>query len=354
MFRKLHVLFLVIGILQACNTPDPKTLPSIETKKVSSVVRPGLNQSMPLGVQVPFKISVPDSIKVDSITLKSGKETWTYFTNEFNWIPTSTKTGTLKIDLTVHMGANSETHFPRLKMLSDKAPERYSYTVKQTFPHNRSDYTQGLFFNGDTLYESTGQTGKSVIKKYNLGTGEIYKSANLGDEYFGEGSALYGNEIYMLTWQSNIGFVYDLKLKQKRTFRYSTEGWGLTAYNNFLVMSDGTEKLYFMDPATFTEVSRLEVYDHERAVDQLNELEAIDGLIYANVYQEDYLIAIDPESGKVVKKIELNGLLTAQEQKNADVLNGIAWDAKRKRLVVTGKWWPKLFEIELKQIKENI
>jgi len=172
--------------------------------------------------------------------------------------------------------------------------------------------------------------------------------------FFGEGCTVYNNSIYQLTWTSKTGFVYDLDLNRKRSFQYNTPGWGLTTMGDSLVMSDGTEKLYFMTPGDFSEIDRIEVYNDKEAVDNLNELEYINGLIYANQWQTDFIHVIDPSSGRILKTIDLSGLLTDEEAQKADVLNGIAYDEKGDRLFVTGKMWPWLFEIKLQPKNTNL
>jgi glutamine cyclotransferase len=233
-------------------------------------------------------------------------------------------------------------------VLPENSPEALTYTVENAYPHNTEDYTQGLLIRDGFLYESTGQRGSSTFKKKNLTSGETLKTVNLDSEFFGEGLATLNEEFFQLTWTSGKGFVYDSDMNQIRTFSYQTEGWGLTSLDGMLVMSDGTEKLYFMEPAGFTVQQELEVYNNQGKVENLNEMEVIDGLIYANVYQEDLIVVIDPKTGEVLREITLTGLLSEAEAKEADVLNGIAYDEKTGKIYVTGKWWPKLFEVTFK------
>jgi glutamine cyclotransferase len=225
----------------------------------------------------------------------------------------------------------------------------YTYTIVNTYPHSQTSFTQGLIYEDGYLYEGTGLNKHSSVRKLELATGNVLQKYNLPSQYFGEGITILKDKIYQLTWQSNLGFVYD-----KRTFgfleefSYATEGWGLTCDGENLIMSDGSEHLYFLDPLTFKEVHRIEVLDEVGPVNKLNELEYINGSIYANVWQSDYIVIIDPESGKVIGKINLEGLLDPSLCiEECDVLNGIAYDAEGDRLFVTGKWWPKVFEIDL-------
>lgn len=224
----------------------------------------------------------------------------------------------------------------------------YTYRVVHTYPHDRSAFTQGLVFHDGYLYEGTGMEGRSVVRKVRLETGELVQEVRLDRQHFGEGIAIAGEKLIQLTWTSGVAFVYDrATLALQRTFRYSGEGWGLTSDDRHLIMSDGSATLRFWDPQTFHEVRRLEVRDQGRAISHLNELEFVDGEIWANVWQTDRIARISPSDGRVLGWIDLSGLLSAAERERADVLNGIAYDRQRRRLFVTGKWWPKLFQIEI-------
>lgn len=226
----------------------------------------------------------------------------------------------------------------------------YGFVVKRTYPHDPQAFTQGLFYKDGYLYESTGLQGKSSLRKVELATGKVVQKKELASEFFGEGSAAVGQEIIGLTWTSNVGFVYDIKtFSLKRRFNYAGEGWGLASDGDRLYMSDGTPAIRVLDAKTLQEVRRIQVTAEGRPITRLNELEVVDGQIFANVWGTDVIARIDPDSGNVVGWIDLTGLLPgAQRSDNIDaVLNGIAWDGKQRRLFVTGKLWPKLFEIEL-------
>ncbi len=237
----------------------------------------------------------------------------------------------------------------QLLILSDIAPEPFDIKILKTYPHNPQFYTQGLEFDNGYLYEGTGQWQQSGLYKYKPENGEVLQSINIPDEMFGEGITILNDKVYQLTWRNNTGFVYDKKSFEKISeFHYATEGWGLTNNGTELIMSDGSETLYFMDANQFQEIRRIYVYTPQGPVTNLNELEFVNGLIYANVYTTNSIIAIDPATGKVLKNIDLSVLPTKlKPQKQIDVLNGIAYDKTRNRLLVTGKWWPTLFEIEL-------
>jgi glutamine cyclotransferase len=226
----------------------------------------------------------------------------------------------------------------------------YTYRVINTYPHDPGAFTQGLVYDNGILYESTGLFGHSSLRKVDLVTGQVTQTLTLAPGYFSEGLALWQDSLIQLTWQSNTGFVYQRdNFEVTQSFSYVTEGWGLTHDGSRLIMSDGTATLYFLDPKTFTITGSVSVHDAETPVAQLNELEYVNGRIYANVWQTDRIAVIDPTDGRVTGWIDLTGLLTAELKGNnpVDILNGIAYDAAGDRLFVTGKLWPWLFEIEL-------
>jgi glutamine cyclotransferase len=225
----------------------------------------------------------------------------------------------------------------------------FTYEVVSVYPHDPGAFTQGLVYSNEFLYEGTGLTGHSSLRKVDLETGSILKMRELEPHVFGEGITLYKDKIIQITWQSHRGFVYDKDtFELLEEFTYPTEGWGITFDGQYLVMSDGTAVLHFLDPETFQEVKRIEVHNDSGPVTRLNELEFVKGRIYANVWLTDTIIMIDPETGEVEGWIDLEGLLSSQGfTQQADVLNGIAYDSQGDRLFVTGKLWPYLFEIKL-------
>lgn len=225
----------------------------------------------------------------------------------------------------------------------------YTYKVVNAYPHDRNAFTQGLVFENGVLYEGTGLRGRSTLRRVELETGDILQVRELPAQFFGEGITIYGDKIIQLTWQSNVGFVYDRdSFEVLQEFHYPTEGWGITHDGKRFIMSDGTSTLHFLDLETLEEVGRIEVHDNHEPVTRLNELEYVRGEIYANVWQTDRIARISPQTGQVIGWIELKGLLSAADRSEpVDVLNGIAYDAKNDRLFVTGKLWPRLFEIEL-------
>jgi glutaminyl-peptide cyclotransferase len=229
---------------------------------------------------------------------------------------------------------------------------QYTYTVVRTYPHDRDAFTQGLQYVDGVLYEGTGLNGRSTIRKVRLETGEVLQKRDVAEEYFGEGITIWKDELFELTWQSGVAFSYDrATFAPKRRFKYTGEGWGLTHDGQSLIMSDGTEYLRFLDPATFAERKRIRVLAGGSPLKNLNELEYVKGEVFANVWLTDRIARISLKDGRVTGWIDLAGLLTPAERAAVDaaggVLNGIAYDAKGDRLFVTGKLWPRVFEIKL-------
>jgi glutamine cyclotransferase len=224
----------------------------------------------------------------------------------------------------------------------------YGYQVVRSYPHDRDAFTQGLIFRDGGFYEGTGLNGRSGIRKVKLETGEVLQVKPLSSEYFGEGITEWKGQIVQLTWRSEVGFVYDLKtLEQTKQWTYTGEGWGLTHDDTRIIMSDGSAALRFIDPVTLKETGRITVRDANGPVERLNELEYVNGEIFANVWTTDRIVRISPKDGRVTGWIDLTGLLPAAERARDAVLNGIAYDASGNRLFVTGKLWPRVFEIRL-------
>ncbi|MGD0986535.1 MAG: glutaminyl-peptide cyclotransferase [Candidatus Sulfotelmatobacter sp.] len=226
---------------------------------------------------------------------------------------------------------------------------QYTFKILHAFPHDPEAFTQGLEYHGGFLYESTGLKGRSSLRKVRLETGEVLQRTDLPSQFFGEGITLFKNEVVQLTWQSHVGFVYELSdFRQLRQFSYPGEGWGLANDGREIFMSDGTSEIRVLDPATLTEKRRFTVHEGSNRIKELNELEFVEGELYANIWQTDRIARISPQDGEVLGWIDLTGLLSpVYRLDEGAVLNGIAYDAKRKRLFVTGKLWPNVFEIQV-------
>jgi glutamine cyclotransferase len=241
------------------------------------------------------------------------------------------------------------TRAPAEQRGATAAPAQYRFQIVNSYPHDSRAFTQGLIYRDGFLYESTGLEGRSSLRKVRLDTGDVVQQHAIAPKYFAEGLTDWNSELVQLTWQTGVAFRYDLATFAPRgTFRYAGEGWGLTHDRQKLIMSDGSATLRFLSPATFAETGRITVTDQGRPVDQLNELEVVRDEIFANVWQTDRIARISIETGRVTGWIDLTGLLPPADRRDPDaVLNGIAYDAAKDRLFVTGKLWPRVFEIRV-------
>ncbi|MBP8960335.1 MAG: glutaminyl-peptide cyclotransferase [Bacteroidales bacterium] len=359
-------LLLIIWVISCSGRPGTKkvntTTEIVSEKDTSLVINmirfkiPAENSECTLNHNIKVALELegrqlPDSITIWYDSKHAGVitgEPWTYE------IPAHlvSKTGRKAIKASVwRKGKLHQTIIRFVIVLSDIVPKRCGYVVINSYPHDSEAFTQGLVYHKGYLYEGTGQENKSSLRKTNLKTGEIISQHNLESRFFGEGIAILNNKIYQLTWQTKVGFVYDLEtMQQINKFYYPTEGWGLTTMDNKLVMSDGSNILYIIDPEMFLTISQIEVCDNKGIVTNLNELEYINGEIWANIWETDLIARIDPESGKVLAYIDLKGIMDVPGfDISVNVLNGIAFDRDNGRIFVTGKNWPKLFEIQVKE-----
>jgi len=229
--------------------------------------------------------------------------------------------------------------------------QQISYEVVSSYPHDPTSFTQGLLWHDGSFYESTGLKGESKVRRLEFPSGKVLKEINLAPEFFGEGLALVDTRLIQLTWQSHKGFVYDLNtFRQLQEFSYDTEGWGLTYDGKSLILSDGSSSLFYLDPQTLKPIRKLAVTMNGKLLTELNELEFIEGEIWANVWQTDLVVRIDPSTGRVTSFLNLKGILAPSDKTGReDVLNGIAYDAETKRIFITGKLWPRIFEIRATQ-----
>ena len=263
----------------------------------------------------------------------------------------ASKLGKQTVNATVYYNGQSQNASLNLIVLNSQSPKIYKFKVINEYPHDITSYTQGLEFYKGELYESTGQRGKSKLRKVDYKTGEVLKNIDLAKEYFGEGLTILNNNIYQLTWQNNIGFVYDVNtFEKKSSFKYgkSKEGWGLCNDGNVLYKSDGTENIWTLDPNTLVEKDFIQAYTNKGKIGNMNELEWINGKIYANRYQKNGVAIINPKNGAIEGVIDFSSLKNKVKQHpTLDVINGIAYNPDTKTIFVTGKHWDKLFEVEI-------
>lgn len=332
-----------------------------EIKYVNSLklISPEKNKLYSFGEDVTIGFSNKDRFPVDSaIIYMNGQQIAKIIdkgTSTFIYRLPEGRVGNTTFKVTAyHPGNKQGTASVTVRVKPDKAPEKYSYEIIQVYSHDPKAYTQGLVYQDGYMYEGTGQYGESSLRKTDISTGKNLSVLNIDNQLFGEGITIFKDKIYQITWRSQKGFIYDLKtFSLESTFEYYSEGWGITTLGDHLLMSDGSNKLYHIAPATFNVIKEVEVYDHNGEVTQLNELEYVDGLVWANVWLTDRIVAIDPETGIVKGELDMSRLLSPADKARIDdkddVLNGIAWNPEKKHFYVTGKRWPKMFEIKLKK-----
>jgi glutamine cyclotransferase len=365
-FRKKYKLVIVvflIAILQSCRNggqnnnqigeSDLRT--TGKSKDLLYLESPMNGSSIVPGEEVMISFSLKDSLDVlDSIVIQKNGNAWEkLYSPPFNvaWKTKGMNPGEVRFKAIAYYNDSiTEKESFLVTMLSDVVPVEYTYKIVNVFPHDRNAYTQGLYYEDGYIYEGTGQYTRSTLRKTKLETGELINSVNLPDDVFGEGITVFNDKIIQVTWKARLGFIYDkqdLSLIRKINYPIS-QGWGITYDGNYFYMSDGSNTIYKLDTEYFSELDRIEVFTNKGKAGFLNELEYINGNILANVYGEDHVLVIDPLTGKVLGRINLKGLLQAGDRdKNTDVLNGVAYNPENDHLYVTGKNWPKLFEIEL-------
>jgi len=339
-FKNAFFVLLVSIILASCS--NPYTFNLSVTKKTT------------LGKKIPFTLTEKNGNQIDSVQfLVNGKK-----------IASKEQTAQINTN-TVGIGkhiVSALVFYPQkmkkvnnsFEVMADKPYDVYTYKIINSYPHDKTAFTQGLEYYNGFLYETTGQRGKSTLRKVELKTGKVVKKVDLDSKYFGEGMTIFNNKIYWLTWQEKKGFVYNLDtFEQENEFAYanSKEGWGLTHNETELIKSDGTNKIWFLDPTTQKEKRAIQVYTHKRPIKELNELEYINGKIYINYWKKPLIAIVNPATGIVEEIANLSNLQKemgkTQKLSTDEVLNGIAFDAKNNRIFVTGKHWEKIFEIEL-------
>ena len=344
---KLFVAILLALILTSCGNDkkEAKDLFSIQIKDAKKAYKP----SDKLLVSIRNK----DNTQIDSVTYSLRNVT--IAVSEKNKQQTisleNQKLGKQQITATIFADGESYQTQKEIIILSATPPELYTYKVLEIYPHDSNAFTQGLEFEGDTLYESTGRRGESTLRKTDYKTGEILQQVKLDNKYFGEGLTILNNKVYQLTWQANTGFIYDEQtLERTGSFVYnnSKEGWGLCHSGSKIYKSDGTEKIWSLNPETLAEMDYIELYTHTSRIPKVNELEWVEGKIYANVWEQSSIAIINPKNGAVEGVIDLNGLKEKVTQTpQVNVLNGIAYKGEKDILYITGKYWDKLFKIQI-------
>jgi len=325
-----------------------KAIQNIEIKILSDKT-----DEFTVGEKIKFSVSKNDTISIDSVKFYVNNNLLEIKNNlpyTLEWNSINSKVGRIDFKVRTFSKSGNSSQKLAITMLSDIIPKEYTYKVVNTYFHDKAAYTQGLIYEDGYFYEATGQRGESTLRKVLVKTGDVVQSFTIPSDVFGEGITIFNDKIIQLSWQKYTGYVYDkTSFKLLMKFNYPTEGWGLTNSNKNLIMSDGSHKLYFLDTETYNEIDKIEVYDNKKRVRNLNELELINGDIYANIYTTNKIVIIDVKTGKVKAYIDLTDILPSKDyvQGETDVLNGIAYDKKSDRLFVTGKYWPKLFEIKL-------
>ncbi|MBN2613489.1 MAG: glutaminyl-peptide cyclotransferase [Bacteroidales bacterium] len=329
--------------------------PGARKTEIAAVVSPSQGSMLVCGETIPVNLHIKDkTATIDSVILTAGA----YYTGRYTegyqameWITENAPVGQNILKITIcYNNSQKESHSVAVTLLSDIVPKLYKYSVVNTYPHDVNAYTQGLIYDKGTLLESTGQNGKSSLRRVEIETGRVMQMVPLDEKFFGEGIALVNDKIFQVTWKSQTGFVYSKdKFEVLRTFNFPYyEGWGLTSYAGDIYMSDGSSFIYVIEPEYFTQLRQIDVLSHKGRIRQINELEYINGKILANVLGETYIIVVDPKSGKVTGEIELGKIVPkGLEGEMNRVLNGIAYNPVSKRLYVTGKLWPVLYEIEI-------
>jgi len=340
-------------ILYSCK-PDTK---SQESVTVSPEAGTSYKSGDPVIVKAHYSGIKADSVVylIDSVKVASRKDSSAI----------SLKTDTMAlgpriITARVYQDGKNQEGSTNIVLLPSKPPIAYTYKVLKVFPHDTSCYTEGLLYQDGFLYESGGgygdppkdqeKDGTSSLRKVDLATGKVLQKVMLDPKIFGEGISIVGDKIIQLTWKDKIGYVYDkntFKLQSTFTNNVGAEGWGMCFDGKKLYMDDSTNRIWFLNKDTYRQTGYIDVYDEKGAVDSINELEYIDGKLYANVYKTNNILVIDPKTGAVLEKIDLTNLYPEDKRApNADVLNGIAYDAQGKRIFITGKKWPNLFQVE--------
>ncbi|MCZ4245183.1 glutaminyl-peptide cyclotransferase [Pedobacter punctiformis] len=347
--RNTFFIGATIALVSACH---PET-----TTSYRSFITPESGTNVALGKELDVNIQFGKDKPVDSVVylIDTARIVSQKDTSDIKLKTDGFKMGSHLITAKIYGGGQSEDLTANINILAAQAPAEYTYKVIKTLPHDTSSYVEGLEYHDGFFYESAGSYGFSSLRKVNVNTGKVIQKTDLDKKYFGEGITVIGNKIIQLTYREKVGFVYDkATFKKLAEFPYVAggEGWGLAFDGEKVLNTDGSNTIFFLDKNTYNKIGSIDVFDHKGRIDNLNELEYIDGKIYANVYTTNNILIINPETGAVEGKIDLSGLLPQGYFKMEDeiannVLNGIAYDQAGKRLFVTGKKWPTIFQIQI-------
>jgi glutamine cyclotransferase len=350
--KKVFIIILILGFIAALVVPAIRGNNNDSESAFTFDLQD--NVAVKLGESVQLSFEVIDDLKELSLEINGEKvKSWSSPSGklfyEFKTVGLNVGSYAVVLNGTTTNGM-IQTEQRVLRVLSDITPEKWSAQIIKEYPHLESSFTQGLEFDGATLYEGTGdpnQNGQTLIAEVNLEKGEIKRKSPLDATYFGEGISIFGDELFQLTWKNGKCFVYDKNtFSVLRELKYTGEGWGLCHDDKYLIMSDGSDRIYFRDPKSFEVIKSIEVYTDQGPLNYLNELEYIDGKIYANIWTSSNIAVIDPENGKVLAYIDASDVVK-QGKGNGEVLNGIAWNKVTKKTYLTGKFWPKLFEVKI-------
>lgn len=350
-FLFLATALVATAILVYCFSSCNKT-----KTEADITITPEAGTSYKSGADVTVKVSYPADMKPDSIvylvdsariTSKKDSSAITLKTDTFSL-------GPRVITARLFTAGKSQEASTNIVLVAPKAPQEMTYQVIKKYPHDTSAYTEGLLYNDGYLYESTGEPGHSDLRRVDLETGKVLQRVKLEPKYFGEGSAIIGNKIVMFTYREKVGFVFDkntFKLDSTFTNNVGVEGWGVTYDGNKIYLDDSTNRIWFLDKHNYRSIGYIDVYDDKGPIDQVNELEYIDGKLYSNVYTKDTILVINPKTGAVEQRVDMANLWPLKDRpanydNEQNVLNGIAWDEKGKRLFVTGKKWPYLYQVK--------
>jgi glutamine cyclotransferase len=352
--KKILVFVLIFGLIGAFIIPLFFSDDTTDEIKFQFQFNENLLVTSGQSVKIPFEI-INAVQSIDLLVNGERLKTWNNPKGMINFkFDTKNRLlGSYSLELVARLSDGSELRDERyMSILSDIVPAKWGLKIQNNSPHLETSFTQGLAFDSGKLFEGTGdpdETGATLIAEVDIESGQINRKLALPAPYFGEGITIFGEDLYQLTWKNQKCLVYDKKtFASKKEFTYTGEGWGLCNDGKNLIMSDGSQRLYFRDPKTFQLIKTIEVYSDQGPINYLNELEYIEGLVYANIWMSNSIAVIDPMSGKTMAIINADELVSLQKQGlNGNVLNGIAYNSTNKKLYLTGKYWSKLFEVQI-------